>query len=441
MDEKRTGAGPSGRAILLWGGGSLLLVALLAAFGWCCVAPVIRARQVVALIKARDKTLYDSRLQWLSWDRGWGFPDDPVDLSSWFYPDLWADGTDNDWDDWEAWGLDERNLPSSRALRRLGGTGKAAHALALYMRLPDRYAPDKHIAACLLGRCGKPAVPALVRALERPGTRPWAAWMLGEIGPEAAEAVPALLAAIETEKSSPTSGRSWPTPPLSPYSWSSSPYPWNTARPTRCEIAEALGLIGPEAEAAVPKLVGMLDDQQPDARVTAALALWRVTGRTRVLIPAILKDYESSACAGAAIGEIGEGAVPYLLKGLQSKDAQRRKVAAWAFSCVWPEGCKVGLEPLIAALADKNAEVRGAAASTLGCFGAAASEALPVLEEAAAREKKRAAAEAMIRAMEFISDEGPPQFVPVVISGFVRSLGWSFQRAPSEFICWDSDGG
>jgi HEAT repeats len=85
-------------------------------------------------------------------------------------------------------------LTRGEVIDRLGGTGSAIRQLRLYLRLPDFFATKRSKAAYVLGSCGKEAVPSLIRLLDDPEEAvAWeAAEALGEIGPDAAAAVPAL---------------------------------------------------------------------------------------------------------------------------------------------------------------------------------------------------------------------------------------------------------
>jgi hypothetical protein len=79
-------------------------------------------------------------------------------------------------------------------VEQLGGPERATLKLRFYMALPERIANQRSGAAELLGFCGPPAVPALIVALgDMSGTvSTEAARALGNIGPEAHQAVPAL---------------------------------------------------------------------------------------------------------------------------------------------------------------------------------------------------------------------------------------------------------
>ncbi len=90
---------------------------------------------------------------------------------------------------------------SAEAITRLGGPERAAERLDLYLRLPRFLADRRGRAALLLGRCGRPAVPGLIRALSDPhgNVRLFAARSLGELGPDATAAIPALERLLEED--------------------------------------------------------------------------------------------------------------------------------------------------------------------------------------------------------------------------------------------------
>jgi len=64
----------------------------------------------------------------------------------------------------------------------------------VYLVLPKFLAPEKPSAVWMLSECGQPAVPLLLKCLHRedPVIRGVAIMALGEIGPLASEATPAL---------------------------------------------------------------------------------------------------------------------------------------------------------------------------------------------------------------------------------------------------------
>ena len=135
------------------------------------------------------------------------------------------------------------------AVERLGGSERAVHRLALYMRLPPRLTKFRPFAALLLGYCDSTAVPALVRCLDdsEGNVRVGATWGLGLLGPQAREAVPGLTASLRDNNES-----------------------------VRVHAAWALGAIGPDAKGAVTVLEGLLNDTLPQVRSAAASALKQI---------------------------------------------------------------------------------------------------------------------------------------------------------------------
>ena len=61
----------------------------------------------------------------------------------------------------------------------------------------------------------------------------------------------------------------------------------------RYAAAEAIGRLGPEAREAIPALVGALGDRSWPARARVALALWRVEGRPEDALPALIAALET----------------------------------------------------------------------------------------------------------------------------------------------------
>ncbi len=112
----------------------------------------------------------------------------------------------------------------------------------------------------ILAEIGKPAVPSLVQMLKHEEASYWACLVLGEIGPDAAEATPALADRL--------TGDSRPE--------------------VRREAALALGGIGPAAVKAVPALVVALDDKEATVCAAAALSLGRIGPDAKAAAPALV---------------------------------------------------------------------------------------------------------------------------------------------------------
>lgn len=183
-----------------------------------------------------------------------------------------------------------------------------------------------------LGKMGpnaKDAVPAMLKVLvddREPGVRETCAKAFGEVGPVA---VPTLDAFLKRQAVS----RDFD--PMA-----------------RMYVAEALGEIGPAAESAVPALIGVLRD------------------------PGL-----SAYAAGEALGKIGPGAaggVPQLVGLLTSEYDEVRYGAAEALAGIGPDA-KQAVNALIGALRDQNESVRYMAADALREIGSGARQALPAL--------------------------------------------------------------
>jgi HEAT repeat protein len=137
-------------------------------------------------------------------------------------------------------------------------------------------------------------VPVMIRFLREPDVRWEAAQTLGEMGADAAEAIPALLNLLETAP---------------------------THRPSRTPSFAALALrkMGP---AAVPGLVQLLDHASSDARVNAAIALAGLGDAAAPAVPGLIRmlgaeDPEEQMAAAdtlRALGPVARAAVPELTR-------------------------------------------------------------------------------------------------------------------------------
>jgi HEAT repeat protein len=116
-----------------------------------------------------------------------------------------------------------------------------------------------------LGGAAKAAVPALAAALadRNLNVRYWSASALRGLGPDARQAVPALVGALKTFPGG--------SPELEG--------PARYFPDVRSVAAEALGAIGPLAKAAVPALKEATADQNADVRAAVAEALKRIAAK------------------------------------------------------------------------------------------------------------------------------------------------------------------
>lgn len=141
-DEQKTG--PSGRAIIGWGAGSLMVLGL-AVFGALAWVEVRGTREVV-----RESV-----------------------------PPCFPD---------------PKSIPE--CIRKLGGPERAARRLDIYLRLPDKLAPQKWAAVRLLGGCGRPAARTLGRLLEDDDLGWSASYYLERFGRDADEVADEVIAAL-----------------------------------------------------------------------------------------------------------------------------------------------------------------------------------------------------------------------------------------------------
>ncbi|WP_165234675.1 HEAT repeat domain-containing protein [Aquisphaera insulae] len=212
-------------------------------------------------------------------------------------------------------------------------------------------------------------------------------------------------------------------------------------------IAEALGLLGAEASAAVPPLVGILRRDPPADRTAAhnrpilvAMALGRIGEAARPFVPVLLDlagDLPHTVRAVAiALGQIGGlealAAIPHLEAWLEDADPVARVHAARA---LWRLQKRPG--PVLPVLMDAlrpEAPFRDVAAEALGEMGPAAARAVPALRECLddrsplGRRTRLEAARALWRIagdvdgmrpvlIEYLDDQGPLAVTAAVTLG------------------------
>jgi HEAT repeat protein/lysophospholipase L1-like esterase len=208
---------------------------------------------------------------------------------------------------------DERAPGRAEAARVVGALGTGArHAGPALARALDAAEPEVRREALAALRTLGPAaesVPALLRALHDPALRWRVPDVLGELGPAAREAVPALTEALADANAA-----------------------------VRWRAAKALGRIGPAARKAAPLLATLTRDPQGNVRAAAVTALVRVEPDLGLSLPALraaLGDAEGQVRVKAsdAIGALGPAArdaVPSLLPLLEDSDVWVRAAAARA---------------------------------------------------------------------------------------------------------------
>jgi HEAT repeat protein len=215
-------------------------------------------------------------------------------------------------------------------------------------------------AAQALGMIGQPAVPPLIELLEDPQYRILAATVLGDIGPSAVDAVPALTKVLEI--------------------------PNEDAR--RAALL-ALAGIGPAAQpVAAGPLMELLGGPGGNARGGAAYALVRIGAEEAVpelqrLVQETNDRREQLAAAWALVmlqpdAEHSAQAVPILIEGLSDDWELVRKECALALAALGPRAAPAS-EKLTSLLKDADPLVRAEAAVALHHVGTEAQTLVPLM--------------------------------------------------------------
>ena len=174
--------------------------------------------------------------------------------------------------------------------------------------------------------------------------------------------------------------------------------------------AYILGQLGPAAKPAVGALADMLDDESPEAQREALFALAEIGAEAKAAVPAIarlIEEREGPICYGAcyALGRIGPAATeakPCLLEQLAGDDEFLPLVSAWALARIDPESAETAAKTVPILIGGLQAELpkeRFEAAATLKLLGPLAKPAAEALRKAAAEDEdeqvRRMAAEAL----------------------------------------------
>jgi HEAT repeat protein len=210
----------------------------------------------------------------------------------------------------------------------------------------------------VLGPAAKPALADLISLLDDPApeVRTIAAFAIGNIGPDAASALPALQRLITNSVSANTSR--------------------NHATDERVLVAYALGEMGPAARPALPQLELLRKDSVLFVRSAAEAAFVKISGHGLDAILEPLKDPSNStnwmfaAHATAFLGTNGARAIPFLIQALQHTNAQVRETALSSLGAIHmsPELTIPAILPLVAPT-NTNAWNRVNALDALRNFG------------------------------------------------------------------------
>jgi HEAT repeat protein len=224
-------------------------------------------------------------------------------------------------------------------------------------------------------------IPILEKALKDadPTTMRYALDALATIG---APAVPKLVAVLEQQKE------------------------------LRVAVAYTLGQMGPDAAPAAPALAKLVADEDLNLATEAVLALGKIGPAAKSAVPALCaalqKEGTNAHAIVLALGDIGPDAAaaePLLLKAMEGKNKSLAVIAATALTEIQPRSAKAAAKAvpvLVAGLTDALPETRQAAAESLGDLGPLAREAAPALQKAAKDEAKgvREAAAKALKSVE-----------------------------------------
>ena len=278
-----------------------------------------------------------------------------------------------------------------------------------------------------LAEAGKEAVPGLTKALEHQDAAYWACLVLAEIGPDAKDAVPALVKLLQTDNRPEVRreamialagiGADAAVPALvqaleddqeginagpAVYALGSIGVKAKAAEGKIKEIADspdtppllqtvslwALARMNPEDEAlvreVVPKLAEALKSPKPEARAAAAQALLDLDPDPEIARPVlkkVMEDAEPEVLNDIldALAGLGEKAVPRLIAALDVEEMRAK--AATIIARIGPPA-KEAVPALIAALEDQSPETCCEVLFALAAIGPDAAEGVPALVKA-----------------------------------------------------------
>jgi HEAT repeat protein len=239
-----------------------------------------------------------------------------------------------------------------------------------------------------MGPQAREAVPALVEALRDVRIREETLEALRKIGPETPEAVPALIETLRIDGL-----RTFATQTLEGIGGRALPALVRAMKDenpnVRLAAVRIIGNLGPPAGQAVPALIAALQDPGRGVSTEAAIALGKVGPRAKEAVPDLfeaLKNpqmYEVSMKALEQIGFDSKEAIPALIEALKHEDL--RTYAVDRLLNIGPDA----VPELIKALEGDYGQVREYAAYILGKMGPDARAAIPALTDALWDKDKR----------------------------------------------------
>jgi HEAT repeat protein len=181
-------------------------------------------------------------------------------------------------------------------------------------------------------------LPTLIQYLRaKDGPHMEAAYRLGKMGPRAAGAVDALVERLRDDSAPPPREDAFGIP----IAHSDSEHRDIIHR----AVLEALGDIGPDARAAVPAIRTFLGAGNGFVRASAAVAFWKISGQAGPAVDAMVEllekgNWYSKRWSAEGLGRMGpaaEAGVPALVKALTDADSGVRRDAAVALGGIGPK--------------------------------------------------------------------------------------------------------
>jgi HEAT repeat protein len=225
-----------------------------------------------------------------------------------------------------------------------------------------------------LGRLGpkaRSAAATLAEALDAPDAtvRLEAALALAQTGADAQAGLPVLLEAVR-ERNHPSRGRAMEalaSPGLRTETAVSALIRvlWEDG-PNRAKAAQILGRMGPRAKSAVPTLSNLVKRPDPEVRIQAALALWKVDNRTEAAVSVLVRELKTRGTRGSA------GSLLLIARPATVSNPPAVPPCQQAAEALGQMGsaARTAAPSLRQALADPDEAVRSAAAQALQKIGA-----------------------------------------------------------------------
>jgi HEAT repeat protein len=314
------------------------------------------------------------------------------------------------------------------ALGEVGSPARQA-VPALAALLDDEHTDVAGAACTALARIGDAgAATALLRTMQgnRGPVADAAGRALAHLGPAAKEVVPAVLKFLSGSEKEVIRAR-FVLQVLGPVALPGLIQALGDAEPSnRRAAAEMLGVIGPVARPAVPALAAALQDKTPRVALDAAWALARIDPtRAQVAVPLLADSLDTSRAieALADMGPEARAAVPKLIEALRQREgAANNKAFRTAAQVALARVGTSAVPDLVRALRDKREGVSPLAGEVLGLIVPPPRDAVPALLDAL--ERDRAHAESYVRSLARIGAPNPdavPRLTPLLADPAVRA--------------------